>query len=90
MLFRSAARAARDNVDHLGFLLQLCELELIEREKRAPERRLKAAKLPNIKTLETFDFAAQPSINRPLLTELLRCQYPDEREIGRASCRARV
>jgi DNA replication protein DnaC len=75
-----AARAARDNVDHLGFLLQLCELELIEREKRAAERRLKAAKLPNIKTLETFDFAAQPSINRPLLTELLRCQYLDERE----------
>ena len=33
-----------DNVDHLGFLLQLCELELVEREKRAAERRLKAAR----------------------------------------------
>ena len=39
-----AARCAQDNVDHLGFLLQLCELELIEREKRAADRRLKAAK----------------------------------------------
>jgi hypothetical protein len=30
-----AGRCAQDSVDHLGFLLQLCELELIEREKRA-------------------------------------------------------
>jgi DNA replication protein DnaC len=48
-----------DNVDHLGFLLQLCELELIEREKRAAERRLKAARFPHLKTLDTFDFTAQ-------------------------------
>jgi DNA replication protein DnaC len=47
-----ATRRAQDNVDHLGFLLQLCELELIEREKRAAERRLKGARFPNIKTLE--------------------------------------
>ena len=30
-----AARCARENVDHLGFLLQLCELELLDRERRA-------------------------------------------------------
>ena len=41
-----AGRCARENVDHLGFLLQLCELELIDREKRAAERRLKAASSP--------------------------------------------
>ena len=33
-----AARCAKDNVDHLGFLLQLCELELLEREKKAAIR----------------------------------------------------
>ena len=69
-----------DNVDHLGFLLQLCELELIEREKRAAERRLKAARFPNPKTLDTFDFTAQPSLNRLLVTELMRCAYLDNRE----------
>lgn len=47
-----ADRCARDNIDHLGFLLQLCELERIDREKRAAERRLKAAKFPNLKTLD--------------------------------------
>ena len=34
-----AAQAAADNADHLTYLLQLCELELLEREKRAAERR---------------------------------------------------
>jgi DNA replication protein DnaC len=75
-----AARCAVDNVDHLGFLLQLCELELIDRERRAAERRLKSAKFPMQKTLGAFDFTAQPSINKVLVTELLRCEYIDKRE----------
>lgn len=75
-----AGRCAAENVDHLGFLLQLCELELIDRERRAAERRLKAAKFPTQKTLETFDFKAQPSINKVLVTELHRGEYIDKRE----------
>jgi DNA replication protein DnaC len=75
-----AARAAKENVDHLGFLLQLCELELIERERRAAERRLKAAKFPTHKTLEEFDFKARPSVNKPLLLELLRGDYLGKQE----------
>ena len=75
-----AAQCAKDNADHLAFLLRLCELELIGREKRATDRRLKAAKFPTYKTLEDFQFEAQPSINRVLVAELLRCQYIDRRE----------
>ena len=75
-----SARCAAENVDHLGFLLQLCELELLERERRAAERRLKAARFPSPKTLEGFDFTAQASINRPLVMELMRCVYIDNRE----------
>jgi DNA replication protein DnaC len=75
-----AARCAKDNVDHLGFLLQLCEMELLDRERRAAERRLKSARFPTHKTLESFDFAAQPSVNRTLLAELMRCDYIDNRE----------
>lgn len=75
-----AAQAAADNHDHLSYLLQLCELELLEREKRAAERRLKAVRFPNIKTLEGFDFAARPSVNKQLVAELTRCEYIDQRE----------
>ena len=75
-----AARCAKENVDHLGFLLQLCEQELIDREKRAADRRLKAAKFPNYKTLEDFKFEAQPTINRVLVSELMRGEYIEKRE----------
>ena len=75
-----AQRCAADNADHLAFLLQLCELELLERERRALQRRLKEARFPNYKTLENFDFKAQPSVNKVLVSELMRCLYIDNRE----------
>ena len=75
-----ASRCATDNVDHLTYLLQLVELELLDREKRSAERRLKAARFPSIKTLESFDFAARPSVNKVLIAELGRCEYIDKRE----------
>ena len=49
-----AARCAKENVDHLGFLLQLCEQELIDREKRAADRRLKAARFPELQNARRF------------------------------------
>jgi len=55
-----AQRCAADNADHLAFLLQLSELELIERERKAAERRLKAARFPAAKLLDEFDFSERP------------------------------
>jgi DNA replication protein DnaC len=75
-----AQRAAADNVDHLGFLLQVVEPELIERERKAADRRLKAARFPAPKTLDEFDFAARPSVNKPLLLDLARGDYLTKRE----------
>ena len=75
-----AKQCADDNVDHLGFLLNLLELELIERERKASERRLKAARFPAPKTLDEFDFAARPSVNKPQLLDLVRGDYLTKRE----------
>src|SRR6187200_1885984 len=75
-----AARCARENIDHLGFLLQLCELELLERERRAAARRLKAARFPTPKTLDTFDFTVASSVNKPMILELMNCDYIERRE----------
>ena len=75
-----AARAAADNADHLAYLLQLTELELVEREKKAAERRLKAARFPTLKSLENFDFDARPSVNKMLVAELARGEFIDKRE----------
>lgn len=75
-----AKQCADDNVDHLGFLLNLLELELIERDRKASERRLKAARFPAPKTLDEFDFAARPSVNKPQLLDLVRGDYVTKRE----------
>src|ERR1044071_2645685 len=75
-----AGRCAADNADHLAFLLQLSELELIERERKAAERRLKAARFPAHKLLDEFDFSSRPSINKPLVLELIKGDYLDNRE----------
>jgi len=75
-----AQRCATANADHLTFLLQLCELELIERERKAAERRLKAARFPTAKLLDQFDFTARPSVNKPLILDLIRGDYLTRRE----------
>ena len=75
---KTAARAAKENLDHLAYLL--CELELVDRERRAAERRLKAARFPATKTLDEFDFDVQPSVNKPLVLELAKGDWIDKRE----------
>ncbi len=70
-----AAEAAREGLDHVRFLLRLAELELIDRERRMVERRIRAARFPAVKSFDTFDFTAIPSLNKPLTLELARCEY---------------
>jgi DNA replication protein DnaC len=67
-------------VGHPGSLSQPCERELLDRERRAAGRRLKAAKFPAVRALEDFDFLAQPPVNKPPVLELLRCHYVERRE----------
>ena len=70
----------KDRVDYQTFLLRLAEREIQDREVRARERRIKAAKFPIVKTLDTFDFNAQASINQPLVRELMSGAYIDQKE----------
>ena len=58
-----ARQCAAEGKDHVQYLLRLCELELIERERRMIERRIKAAKFPATKSLDSFDFKAIPKLN---------------------------
>lgn len=75
-----AAVCARESQDHIAYLARLVERELIEREQRAAQRRIKAARFPVLKTLDTFAFEQQPSINRLLVLELIRGEYLDVQE----------
>jgi hypothetical protein len=66
------AVCSQERADYPTYLLRLAERELIDRERRATGRRIKEAPFLVLKTIETFAFAAQPSINEPLVRELLR------------------
>ena len=75
-----AAQCAAENVDHSSYLLRLAELELIDRHQRTVERRIRAARFPAVKSLDTFDFLTIPSVNKALVMELARCEYTLRRE----------
>ncbi len=55
--------------------IQALERELIDRHHRMVERRIKAARFPTTKSLDTFDFLSMPSLNKALVLELARCEY---------------
>jgi DNA replication protein DnaC len=75
-----ARQCASEGVDHVRYLLRLTELELIERERRTIERRIREAKFPAVKSLDSFDFLALPSLNKAVVLELARSEYVARRE----------
>jgi len=75
-----ARQCAAEGADHLRYLLRLAELELIEREQRVVERRIREAHFPTVKSLDSFDFLAIPSLNKALVLELARGEYIERRE----------
>jgi len=97
-----ARQCAAEGLDHVQFLARLVELELIDRERRMVERRIKAAKFPATKSLDSFDFKAIPKLNKMQVPELARLanghtaiegnRLPANRSIGArtSSCRRHV
>ena len=59
-----AAVCSQDRSSYPQYLLRLVERELIDRERRATERRIKEATFPVLKTIESFDFKVQPRPSR--------------------------
>ena len=75
-----ARQCAAEGLDHVQFLARLVELELIDRERRMIERRIKAARFPAVKSIDSFDFKAIPSLNKMQVLELARCEWIERRE----------
>ena len=71
---------AAEGVDHPRYLPRLSELELIDRHHRMLDLRIRAARFPATKSLDSFDFLAIASVNKQLVMQLARCEYVDRRE----------
>ena len=75
-----AQQCAAEDIDYPRFLLRITELELLDRERRATERRVRQAKFPVLKSLDSFDFLAIPSLNKSMVLELARSEFIVRRE----------
>ena len=75
-----ARHCATEGADHVRYRVRLTELELIDRERRMVERRIRQARFPAVKSLDSFAFKAIASLNKMLVLELARCEYVERRE----------
>lgn len=76
---RVAEHCARSNRSYTEFLAILAEEEVNLRTESAIARRIKGAKFPLIKTLDTFDFAAQPAVKKKQILQLAECHFIAEK-----------
>lgn len=72
-------RAQREKPSYAELLDELLGAEVTATEARRLERRLRLAGFPHRKTLEEFDFSAQPSLDRRLIEELATLRFVEER-----------
>lgn len=74
------SEAGRQSWTYEDFLTRLCEEELSSRQETWVNLNLKQAKMPTLKTLDTFDFSYQPSLNADKLKELSQCRWISQGE----------
>ncbi len=69
------AAAERDKPSYTSFLHDLLAHEVTAVEQRRLQGRLRFAKLPARRTLDQFDFSAQPSLDRRLVEDLATLRF---------------
>jgi DNA replication protein DnaC len=75
-----AEEAAQSNQSYTRYLLALAEQEVLAREARRRQRRLKEAKIPVVKELSDFDFDKVPELNQQQIRRLTDGAYIDKAE----------
>jgi DNA replication protein DnaC len=71
--------AERDKPGYTQFLADLLDAEVHAAAQRRLQGRLRFAKLPARKTIEQFDFSAQPSLDRRMIEDLATLRFIDEK-----------
>lgn len=71
-------QARESSEDYSEFLLNLSEIEVATRMENGRKRRLRDAKFPLLKPLETFKFEAAPDLDTRLIKDLAGGQYITE------------
>jgi DNA replication protein DnaC len=77
-LEQTAERARAEEWPYEQFLEALLEAEVFARDASGARQRIRHAAFPARKTLEDFDWQAQPSAERPLVTHLAQLAWIEE------------
>ncbi len=75
----TAERARAESWPYEQFLESLLEAEVFARDASGARTRIRHAGFPGLKTLEDFDWSAQPSAERPLVLHLAQLAWIEER-----------
>lgn len=67
--------AASHQLSHAEFLELILQDELLVRQQRQIDRRVKAAQFRELKALDEFDFSFNPSIKRAAIFDLATCRF---------------
>lgn len=70
--------AAGHKLSHLEFLELILQDELLVRQQRQIDRRVKAANFRELKPLDDFDFVFNPTIKRAQIFDLATCRFVRE------------
>ena len=73
-----AKRAAEEGWDHETYLAAVLAEEVTARETHGGQHRVKAARFPQVKTLDDFDFAFQRSVKRQTMAHLAQLDFLSE------------
>ena len=76
---RIAKEAEQKSLSYEDYLLALLEEEVIAREENSLKKRIKMARFPYLKTLDSFDFSCY-RIDKQKIIQLAGCDYIDRRE----------
>jgi DNA replication protein DnaC len=80
MLDSYAKQAASSSMSYVDFLGGLVSEEVIRKEQRSVQNRIKSARFPVLKSLGDFDYSFQPSIDKKKVGELSNLRFIDNKE----------
>lgn len=73
-----AEEAQKKRQSHVEYLADLTSLEVTGRRERRIQRRVQEARFPILKTIDTFDFTAQPTLDRDAVLDLFQCSFVEQ------------
>ncbi len=75
-----AKEAARENLSHMDYLAKIISAEAAAKFERSIQARIRQARFPVIKTIDSFDFNHPESINKQQILRILDMDFVERKE----------